>query len=118
MSDERRRRRDHLPGPRKPMVVLCSRIGEAQNVPPGYATADCTLCDAAVWIDPRILDAAERLRMLIAPICDHCSPRGSPSGPGASDSRARPVTSVQAFYVSYATSSIRPRSFEAFQGLR
>jgi hypothetical protein len=69
------RRRGHPPGPRKPMVVICSRIGDVQHVPPGYSTADCVLCHAAVWIHPRILEMGERLRMPVAPFCDICTPR-------------------------------------------
>jgi hypothetical protein len=54
------------------VLAVCTRVGDAKYVPPGYLTADCDQCGRAVWISPEVKAMAERLEMRLVATCARC----------------------------------------------
>ena len=56
-------------------MILCARIGHTGNapIPPGYQTADCSLCGSAVWVHPRTIAVAKTTGHVPGYLCNVCA---------------------------------------------
>jgi hypothetical protein len=60
-------------------LVLCTRVGEADFVPPRYEVAPGSECGAPCWRNPDVAESARRRGMGLIVFCFHCVGGGQPS---------------------------------------
>jgi hypothetical protein len=53
-------------------LVICTRVGDADFVPPRYGTADCSQCGAPCWLNPDVVEPTESRGMTVRPISFRC----------------------------------------------
>jgi hypothetical protein len=55
-------------------LILCARVGQVTQIPPGALTGDCEDCGHAVWVSAESLEVTRATGLIPLYLCNSCVP--------------------------------------------